>query len=265
MKPAVIITGGTSGIGKALAFVYAAQNYEVFTLSRRDFSWDISHIYHFCCDVTSEADLVHTCSTIGKQRFSSLTLICSAGYGIAGAIEDTSLAEAKAQFDVNFFGVFLTIRTFLPLLKRYPKSKVIVISSLAGELSIPFQGFYSASKSATNKLLEAWAAELYPYHIELTSFLLGDIKTEFTDNRKKTARISKEYQSRLQRSLHKMEQDEIHGMKADKIAKIIFRRCQSQTLPPIQTIGFSYHFFSLLQRLLPRRLVLYLMRILYAS
>lgn len=264
MKPSVIITGGTSGIGKALALTYGAQNYEVFTLSRRDTCWDVPHIHHFSCDVTSEEDLSRVYTALSRQKHSSITLICCAGYGIAGATEDTSLQEAKSQFDVNFFGVFLTIRAFLPLLKKYNNSKIIVISSAAGELSIPFQSFYSASKAAVNKLLEAWQAELKPYRIQITSFLLGDIKTEFTQNRLRTRKISEEYRIRLERSLKKMEQDEIHGMNASLIAKSIYQRCRHKHLQPVQTIGWQYHLFLLLQRILPRKLILTLIGFLYA-
>lgn len=265
MKPIVIITGGSSGIGKELALAYAKHQYQVFTLSRRAHKWNLPNMQHLICDVTKSEDLALVAEKFKDLSCSHVILICCAGYGIAGATENTSLSEAKAQFDVNFFGVFLTIQHFLPLLKRHKNSKVLFISSVASEISLPFQSFYSASKAAANKLLEAWQLELKPYGIQFSSFLLGDIQSDFTQNRQRIKELSKEYEKRVYRSISKMENDEKNGMQPSFIADVIFRRSQKRKMPPIQTIGGQYHFFLLLQRLLPRKFVLFLVGRLYAK
>lgn len=264
MKPTVVITGGSSGIGKSLAHVYAGHHYNVYTLSRSACRWKEPNITHIRCDITDADALHHAINQIAANNHIVDILICSAGFGISGATEETSLETAKRQFDVNFFGAFLTIQTFLPLLKQRRGSKILFISSVAGEIALPFQSFYSASKAAMNKLLEAWQAELKPFGIGISSFLLGDIKTDFTQNRQAQDSFNPFYQSRLRRSIAKMARDEQSGMDADYVAGVIFKRSQRKHLGPIQTIGPAYHFFLLLQRLLPRRLVLFLVAKLYA-
>ena len=262
MKPCVIITGGSNGIGRALALTYAAHSYFVYTLSRSDPHWRQPGLKHIFCDVTSPEQLEQAAKIIQAEGRPVRQLICCAGYGIAGPTECTELTDAKQQFDVNFFGVFLTIQTFLPLLKS-SRGKIIFISSVASELAIPFQSFYSASKAAANKLLEAWQLELRPFGIQISTFLLGDTKTGFSAARQKSIVFQPQYRKAYVRSIAKMEYDEQHGLSADMTADTIYRRCQKAKQPPVQTVGWQYHLFLLLQRLLPRRLVLFLIERLY--
>lgn len=264
IQPTVVITGGSSGIGQELARVYAAHHYQVYTLSRRVYSWKEANIRHLGCDITKAGDLQLAASEIAKAGHPVDILICCAGYGIAGVTEETSLESARQQFDVNFFGAFLTIQNFLPLLKKKRGSKILFISSVAGEIALPYQSFYSASKAAMNKLLEAWQLELKPFGIKVSSFLLGDIKTDFTAHRQAQASHQPHYRKKLADSIAKMAKDEQTGMSANYVAKVIFKRSQRKYQPPVQTIGWQYHLFLLLQRILPRKLVLFLVGLLYA-
>ncbi len=265
MKSAVVITGGTSGIGKALALTYSSHGHRVYTLSRRAHKWKKDGITHIICDVSRESDLHKALSVIAAREKSISHLICAAGYGIAGATEYTTLEEAKRQFDVNFFGLFSTIKMFLPLLKKNKNGKIVFLSSVASEISIPFQSFYCSSKVAGNKLLEAWQLELKKFGIKTTIFLLGDIKTDFTANRKKTLKKQYGYQEVYERSVSRMEQDEQNGLSSKYVAKTIYLRCKRKGLAPLQTIGAQYHLFLILQRLLPRSVILFLVEKLYAS
>ncbi len=261
----VVVTGGTSGIGKALAEISARDGNTVYTLSRSEYSWDDSLMHHIVCDVTKGSDLEHAMKLVEEKEGVIDYLFCCAGYGIAGVTEYTSLEDAKNQFDVNFFGLFSTIKTGLPLLKKSDHPKVVFISSVAAEISIPFQSFYSASKAASGKLLEAWQLELRRFGIQVVSFLLGDTKTDFTARRKKSDVLAKEYQESFKRSISKMEYDEQNGLTAEYVAGIIYRRCRKKNISPVQTIGFQYHVFLALQRMLPRRLVLSLVEKIYAK
>ncbi len=265
MKPVIVITGGTSGIGRELAITYSKNNYKVYTISRSDYHWNDLSIDHITCDVTNTNDLKRAFQFVESREESISQLICSAGFGISGSTEYTTLKEAKSQFDVNFFGLFSTIKIFLPLIKKSKNGKIIFISSVAAEIAIPFQSFYSASKAASNKLLEAWQLELERFGIQVSIFLLGDIKTEFTSHRRKSADEGTQYEESLRRSIVRMERDERNGISPEYVAKKIYLRSSRNKVRPIQTIGFNYHIFLMLQRLLPRKLVLFLVGNMYAK
>ncbi len=262
MKKVVVVSGGTSGIGKAIAIKYASKGNIVYTLSRRKITWKKPNMEHIVCDVTNEEDIKNAVSVISHMEGRVDYLFACAGFGISGVSEYTKLEDAKKQFDVNFFGTFSTIKLFLPLLKK-AEGKIIFTSSVASEIAIPFQSFYTASKIAVNKLLEAWQVELRPYNIDIVNFLLGDIKTEFTNNRKKSEVNSGQYRERLLRSVSKMEKDEQNGMSTKKVANVIYSRLQSGRLKPVQTIGLNYELFLLLQRILPRKIILDLVEKIY--
>ncbi len=262
MKEVVVITGGTSGIGKAIAIKYAKDANTVYTLSRRNVKWEKNNMHHIICDITSEDDLKNAVKIITNMENKVDCLFACAGFGISGVTEYTKLEDAKSQFDVNFFGAFSTIKMFLPLLKK-AEGKIIFTSSVASEIAIPFQSFYTASKVAMNKLLEAWQVELRPFNIKIVNFLLGDIKTDFTKNRKKNEVDAGEYRDRLIRSVAKMEKDEQNGMTTEKIADVIYSRLERGRLKPVQTIGLNYEIFLILQRVLPRKIILKLVEIIY--
>jgi len=111
-------------------------------------------------------------------------LINNAGFGIAGAIEDTSDAEARAQFETNFFGLHRVCRAVLPQMREQGGGRVVNVSSLAGLVAIPYQGFYCASKHAIEAYTEALRMEMKPFGVHVSMIEPGDFATSFTDNRR---------------------------------------------------------------------------------
>ena len=107
-------------------------------------------------------------------------LINNAGYSIAGPIEETTIEEAKKQFEVNFFGVVRMINSVLPFMRKNGAGMIINICSIAGLIGVPYQGFYSASKFALEGLVEALRLEIQPFNITVINVDPGDYKTSFT-------------------------------------------------------------------------------------
>ena len=103
-----------------------------------------------------------------------------AGYGVAGPIEDTPVAMAQAQFNTNVFGVLRVCQRVLPLMRRDRAGLIVNVTSIAGELSLPFQGIYSATKFAVEGLSEALRAEVRPFGIHVVLVQPGDFRTGFT-------------------------------------------------------------------------------------
>ena len=127
MKVAVI-TGASGGIGREVARLLEEKAYRIYDISRT--GSDDGKIVHLAGDVTNEESLAAAFATIAAREGKIDLLVCNAGMGIAGALEFTSLSDAKRQMDVNFFGVFLTAKYALPLL-RAARGRMIAVSSAA--------------------------------------------------------------------------------------------------------------------------------------
>jgi peroxiredoxin len=145
---AVLITGASSGFGAVTASLLAERGYRVFGTSRNPGRNRTQTYEMFPLDVRSD-DSVRTCIQGLIKRTGRLdVLISNAGYELAGAVEETSIDEAKEQLDVNFFGTVRMVKAALPVMRKQGGGRILLISSLAGLLGVPFQGFYSASKYA---------------------------------------------------------------------------------------------------------------------
>lgn len=251
-KKTLILTGGSSGIGRATAILFAQKgNYQVYELSRHGESTD--GIRHIDCDVTNPEDCHNAVSKAIEETGKIDLLISNAGMGISGALEFTELSEAKRQMDVNLFGTLNITQAVLPYMREHRSGKIIFVSSLAAVFSIPFQAFYSASKAAVNSLALALKNEVEPFGIKVAILLPGDVKTGFTAARKKSL-VGSDIYKRMEKSLGQMEHDEQSGIAPEVMAKKLYSIAESKSPVLFNTTGIIYHIFILLGKLLPTTL-----------
>ena len=257
-----IVTGGSSGIGLETAKALAAAGCRVYVLCRRAFSQEGLGVLR--ADVTDEDAVRAAAETVAREAGGVDILVNCAGFGISGAVEFTAAADVKHQFDVNFFGMDNVTRAVLPYLRAAGGGRVVNVSSVAAVAAIPFQTYYSASKAAINAYTCALANEVKPFGVSVTAVMPGDIRTGFTDARKKSAAGDEVYGGRISKSVAKMERDERGGMEPAEagayIAKIALRR----RVKPLYAIGFSYKCVCFLCDALPCRLRNWLIGLLYA-
>lgn len=253
MKKVVVITGISSGIGLALGKLLVDKDYIVYGLSRSPII--DPNINHIKVDVTDEDSLITAFDEIYTKENKIDYLINNAGMGISGSIEGTDLNDAMNIMNVNFMGVFLTSKACLPYMRKGGNGRIINIGSVAGSLAIPFQAFYSSSKAAVNTFSDALANEVKPYGIEVSTILPGDIKTNFTNNRKPNDNELDVYTKRVEKSIEVMAIDEANGMSVEYAAKVIFKVMKKRRMPLRMTLGKKYKVFVFLKRLLPVKLV----------
>lgn len=267
----VLLTGGSAGIGSATAQYLMRQGYTVYAASRRgseniEDPFSGGRIIGLCADVTIPESLENAVSRILEEQGELSAVICNAGNGIAGAIEDTSLEEARYQMETNFFGVLNTIKACLPIFREQKYGKIIAISSVAAVAPIPFQGFYSASKSAIMLLMQSLSMEMKPYNVKCTCILPGDVKTDFTASRKYTEASglpSSEYTEAMKAAVQTMEKDEQNGMKPIVIAKAIAKVLKKENPKPVVVPHITYKLLYLLIKLVPTRLKIWVISKMY--
>ena len=259
----IVITGGSSGIGLETAKMYAAdKNNKVYVLNRRVVN--NPNVTSISCDITSEKDVESAVKQITSENESKIDiLINNAGMGISGAIENHSLEDIRRIVDVNLIGLVNVTRKFIPLL-RNTKGMIMNVSSVAGPISIPFQTMYSATKSAVLAFSNGLRNELRPYGVRVTSILPGDTQTGFTDARKKSDDFGN-YGDRIEKSVSKMEKDEKSGVPASKVAKKIVKVSKKKNPNTYYVVGISYRFLVFLSRILPKRLVNWIIYQIYAK
>lgn len=245
----VIVTGGNSGIGKQTAVALKKNGCTVYDFSRREISAE--GINHISVDVTDEQNVAAAIKEVfDKEQCIDIVINC-AGYGISGAVEFTALADAKSQFDVNFFGMVNVNKAVIPYMREKSGGRIVNISSVAAVAHIPFQTYYSASKAAIESYTCALGNEIKPFNISVTAIQPGDICTEFTQARKKTFDGDDVYNGRISRSVAGMEKDEQKGMSAQTAGEYIAGIALKEKVKPLYAIGFSYKLVCLLCKIFP--------------
>ena len=263
MSKIAIVTGASSGIGRATAHRLAVKGCRVFDLSRTEKPQDtVTHIH---CDVTDEESVMNAVKSVVSDCGCVDILVCCAGMGISGAVEFTEPADSFRQMDVNLFGADRAVRAVLPFMRERGRGRIVLISSVAAITPIPFQTWYSASKAAINSYAMALANEVRPYGIKVAVVMPGDIRTGFTSARKKSFKGDREYGGRIERSVSRMERDEQGGMEPEFVGRLVADSALRKNPRPLRSTGFVYSLLCVLAKLLPARLAQFVLYSMYAK
>jgi NAD(P)-dependent dehydrogenase (short-subunit alcohol dehydrogenase family) len=193
MRQVILITGCSSGIGRATAIEAARRGHRIFASARR--REDVADltgkgIETLTMDVTDPVSIAAGIATVLGTAGRIDALVNNAGYGQYGTIEDVSEEEWRAQFEVNVFGAVAVLRAVLPGMRAARRGTIVNVSSLAGKVTVPFAGPYCASKHALEAISDALRVELAPWRIRVVVVEPGPITTHFGDrSRQATARI----------------------------------------------------------------------------
>ena len=260
----ILITGITSGFGKAIAEKLNSKGHIVYGTHRRDVEF-IDGVHYIKGDSTSEEDVERVVKEVMMAEGHIDVFINNAGMGIGGPLEFCTIEDCQRQMDVNFMGMVRYIRQIVPIMRKQGHGHIICMSSIGGLVGLPYQGMYSASKFAIEGYCEALRLEVSGFGINVTTIEPGDFSTSFTAQRKKvnSQEVDSVYPS-YSRSLESIEKDETSGLKpeylADKISKIIMMR----------NPGYHYIISTFIQKLsvvakvvLPPRLFAHIMKLYY--
>jgi NAD(P)-dependent dehydrogenase (short-subunit alcohol dehydrogenase family) len=242
-RDVVLITGASSGIGKACAEHLAQRGYQVFGTSRRaPFPPEPANPGEpvmIRLDVDDDASVAQVVDYLHQSVGHLDVVVNNAGFGVAGAVEDTTLAEARAQMETNFFGLVRVCRAVLPRMRERGEGLVVNVSSLGGVIALPFQAFYSASKFAVEGFTEALRMEVKPFGIRVVLIEPGDLSTGFTSGRYvcEGAGSDSAYATAFEHMLETVEADERNGASPELVAPLLERIVRHPRPRPRYRVG----------------------------
>ena len=182
----VLVTGCSSGIGRATAEVLRSKGWKVFPTARKVADLDALRQAGFEAiklDVASSESIAQAVDRVLAKNAGKLgAVVNNAGFGMPGAIEDLTRDAMRYQFEVNLFGLQELTNKLIPVFRKQGYGRIVNVSSVVGRLSLPFMGIYSASKFALEAVSDALRVELSQDRISVSLVEPGPIKTSFSTN-----------------------------------------------------------------------------------
>jgi NAD(P)-dependent dehydrogenase (short-subunit alcohol dehydrogenase family) len=181
---AALVTGCSSGIGRAAALALAANGYTVYATARRPETLaDLAArgLHTLALDVTDEDSMVAAVRAIEEEHGRVEVLVNNAGYALQGPIEDTSMDAVRAQFETNVFGLVRLTQLVLPAMRAAGSGRIINIGSMGGRFTFPGGGYYHASKHAVEAISDALRLEVAPFGVHVSLVQPGPVTSSFVD------------------------------------------------------------------------------------
>ncbi|OQB47148.1 MAG: Ribitol 2-dehydrogenase [Firmicutes bacterium ADurb.Bin153] len=257
----ILVTGATSGFGKAAALYLAGLGHKVYGFGRsvesttREAGGNLTMMR---MDVNDSSSVNDAISAVLAAEGRIDVMLAAAGLGLGGSVEDVTIAEAKALFETNVFGAMRTVKAVAPVMRGQKSGLIIFVSSIGGLIGLPFQGLYSSTKFAVEGLAEAMSMELRPFGVDVVIAEPGDFATGFTANRVKAVAsesADSDYKEAYRRAMRNIEKDENSGYKPDVFAIAISRIINSRRRKLRYMIGSPLQKSSVfIKKVLPSRL-----------
>lgn len=256
MSKVVLITGGSSGIGKAIGAYLFNEGYKVYGTSRNPSNILESTPFPLVALDVTKSDTIKACvkDVIAKEGRIDV-LINNAGVGITGPLEETPSDEIKKAFDTNVFGPLELIKEVLPYMRQEKKGLIINITSIAGFMGLPYRGIYSASKGALELITEAYRMEVAPFGIQMTNIAPGDFATNIAAGRYHVPVVEgSPYKEVYSSTLQMMNEHVDLGSDPIQMAKVVLQIIQTPQPKVSYKVGSVLQRISvLLKKILPGR------------
>ncbi len=209
-KKVALVTGASSGIGRATALELNAAGYRTYASARHPEKMADLQAYGLKTiqlDVTDEDSMVSAIQAIEIASGSVDVLVNNAGYSELGPVEEVSLERVRRQFETNVFGLIRLTQLVLPEMRRKGWGRIINISSMGGEFTSPYSGIYHASKYAVEAISDALRFEVQPFGVDVIVIQPGVVQTALGQASRDTIRASADspYADQLTRYRHFVE------------------------------------------------------------
>ncbi|MFB3854866.1 MAG: SDR family NAD(P)-dependent oxidoreductase [Vicinamibacterales bacterium] len=259
----VLVTGGTSGIGLAIANRFADGGDHVLATARSEervsqfaalAAAEGRSIRYLPLELTSRESIDALVERVTRDGEGLDVLVNNAGAGILGAVEEVDEEEALRQFAVNLFGPLALTRRLLPAL-RQNRGHIVWIGSIAGRVALPFQAHYSATKAAVAAISDAMRLELAPHGVCVTCVEPGDFATGFTASRRVRSAPASLYATVMERCRAEVERQERTAPEPSVVGDIVWQVCGSKRPPARRPAGPGARTICALLGIVPRPIV----------
>ncbi|MFW5844007.1 MAG: SDR family oxidoreductase, partial [Spirochaetota bacterium] len=226
----VLVTGGTTGIGRAICATLQAAGYEVFGTGRT--VQNGSRVDGFTLvrlDVRDRDSVIEATDYVERQSGGIDVLVNNAGIGMAGSVEDSHIEEIAEVFDVNVYGMVRMCQAVLPRMRSRGYGTIINVSSVGALMGLPYRGVYSASKAAVESITESLSQEAMRFGIRLVLIEPGDFHTNINAHRKVSAGAhASAYGEEFRRIYRLIEEEVATGADPRIIGRLVHRIIRSR-------------------------------------
>jgi NAD(P)-dependent dehydrogenase (short-subunit alcohol dehydrogenase family) len=256
MNKVVLITGGSSGIGKSIGEFLHHKGFVVYGTSRNP-ERVLNSIFPLIALDVRNTNSIH--SAVEKVIAISGRLdvvINNAGVGITGPLEEIPMEEIKNNFETNFFGPIEVMKSVLPQMRSQQSGLIINITSIAGYMGLPYRSVYSASKGALELITESLRMEVKPFGIQITNIAPGDFATNIAAGRFHAPVVKgSAYEVSYGNNLKTMDEHVDSGSNPLEMAEAVFAVIQSSNPKIHYKVGaFMQKFSIVLKRILPDKI-----------
>ncbi len=256
-----LVTGASSGIGKAIAQAFVAQGYTVYATARQlEALVGLQGIRPLLLDVTQEASMVQAIQTITEEQSAIDILVNNAGFALNGPVEELSLDAIRHEFETNVFGLVRMTQLVLPLMRTNHRGHIINIGSIGGTFTAPGAGAYHASKYAVEAFTDALRYEVHAFGIEVTLIQPTGVHTPFFAKQAETLPQTGDdspyayFKQRFVQTTNRMLAGRMYGLiEANDVANVVVQAVQSRQPRTRYKVGVSAHLYYQLRRVLSDR------------
>lgn len=253
MSKVILITGGSSGIGKSIGEFLHQKGFVVYGTSRNPERVQNSVFPLVALDVRDPNSIQKAIAIIIKNEKRLDVVVNNAGVGITGPIEEIPTEEIKSHFDTNLFGPIEVMKAVLPQMRIQKSGLIINITSIAGYMGLPYRGIYSASKGALEIITEALRMETKSFGIHITNVAPGDFATNIAAGRYHAPVIKgSAYEIPYGNTLKSMDEHVDSGSNPNEMATAVYKIIQTSNPKIHYKVGaFMQKFSIVLKRILP--------------
>jgi len=257
MAKVVFITGGSSGIGKAVGLFLQKKGYTVYGTSRNpERIADEVPFLLLKVDVTNPSSIVQAIQEILLKEGRLDVAINNAGVGITGPIEETPDEEIKNAFDTNYYGPLQVMKAVMPQMRKQGSGHIINVTSIAAYMGLPYRGIYSATKAALEITTEAYRMEVKQFGVEIINIAPGDFATNIAAGRYHAPVLDESpYKEAYGNTLKMMDAHVEEGEDPLQMAEVIYSIINNSSPKIHYKVGaFMQKFSVVLKRILPDRM-----------